>query len=71
MVAHSFGGRVVTWLAAHDRAMFEKIVFTGAAGIRPQPSEKSKKRSAAYQRGKKAIGILRKMKVFGALPDRL
>lgn len=50
VIAHSFGCRVAAWLAAEEPALFEKIIFTGAAGIRPQQSEEARKRSARYQK---------------------
>ena len=34
-VCHSFGGRVAIKLAAKHPSLFSKLVFTGAAGIRP------------------------------------
>ena len=34
VVAHSFGGRVAIWLASEDPTLFDRIVLTGAAGIR-------------------------------------
>ena len=48
-VAHSFGCRVAAWLEANGSPLFDKMVFTGAAGIRPQPSEAAQKRSARYR----------------------
>ncbi len=53
VIAHSFGCRIAAWLAAEDPAIFRKIVFTGAAGIRPQPSEKSRRRSERYKKLKR------------------
>ena len=44
VIAHSFGGRVAIELAADHPERFEKLILTGAAGIRPKlSSEKSKK----------------------------
>lgn len=45
VVAHSFGGRVTIWLAAAYPDMFNRIILTGAAGIRKPQTEESKKRS--------------------------
>ena len=50
VIAHSFGCRIVTWLEAEDPALFEKIIFTGAAGIRPRPSAEAQKRSTQYKK---------------------
>lgn len=35
VICHSFGGRVVTKLAAQDSGIFRKLIYTGGAGIRP------------------------------------
>ena len=53
VIAHSFGCRIAAWLAANDPELFDKIVFTGAAGIRPVPSEESRKRSERYKKLRK------------------
>ena len=55
--AHSFGGRVTLKLMARDDLPFtvRKIILTGAAGIRHEPSEAAKKKAAAYQRSKKFL----------------
>ena len=58
VIAHSFGCRVAAWLAAEEPNLFHKIVFTGAAGIRPKPSAEAQKRSARY---KKLKGICDKI----------
>lgn len=50
VVAHSFGCRITAWLAAEEPALFDKIVFTGAAGIRPRQTEAARKRSEEYKR---------------------
>ena len=50
VIAHSFGCRIAAWLEAEDPAMFDKIIFTGAAGIRPKLSEDAQKRSAKYKK---------------------
>ncbi len=55
--AHSFGGRVTLKLMAREALPLtvDKIILTGAAGIRHEPSEAAKKKAAAYQRGKKFL----------------
>ena len=54
VVAHSFGCRITTWLAAQEPTLFEKIVFTGAAGIRPVQTDEAKKRSERYKKLKQS-----------------
>ena len=55
--AHSFGGRVTLKLMARDELPItvKKIILTGAAGIRHEPSEAAKRKAAAYQRSKKFL----------------
>lgn len=71
VIAHSFGGRITIELAAQDASLFERIILTGAAGVKDRPSEESRKRSARYKRLKGLCEKAKAMKVFGALPDRL
>ena len=49
VVAHSFGCRIAAWLETANPGLFDKIVFTGAAGIRPKPTEESIKRSNRFR----------------------
>ena len=58
-VAHSFGARIAAWLEAEKPGTFDRLVFTGAAGIRPKPTPESQKRSAEF---KKLKGYCEKMK---------
>ena len=58
VIAHSFGCRVTAWTEAHYPEIFDRIVFTGAAGIRPKANEKEKKRNARYKRLKEYCRIL-------------
>ncbi len=71
VIAHSFGCRVAAWLETEHPGIFRKIVFTGAAGIRPEPTEKMKKRTARYKRLRKCCGIIGKIPLFGSFADRL
>lgn len=65
VIAHSFGGRVATWIASERPDVFTRIILTGAAGIRAPQTEEGKRRSEAYQKWKRAeqqmekIGLLR------------
>ena len=67
VVAHSFGGRVVIQMASSDVTLFERIVLTGAAGIRKPQTEESKKRSEEYRKKKEMIQRAGKLKLFGKL----
>lgn len=61
VIAHSFGCRVAAWLEANEGGFFEKIVFTGGAGIRPNPSEKAVRRTARYKKLKGYCEIAKKI----------
>lgn len=71
VVAHSFGVRVSIYLASTYPEMFTKLVFTGGAGIKPQPTEESKKRAARYQQWKKINIAIKKVKLFEPLARRM
>lgn len=70
VIAHSFGGRVAIELAADHPERFEKLILTGAAGIRPKLSSENSKKSQRYQRLKKLVGVAKKTHLFGSLPDK-
>ena len=69
VVAHSFGGRVTILLASEYPEMFTRIVLTGAAGIRPKPTEASRKRTETYRKLKGLCEGAKKLKIFGSLPE--
>lgn len=71
VIAHSFGGRVTIELASTDPALFEKIILTGSAGLRSQPTEEGKKRAEEYKKLKNLAETAKKMKIFGSLPDKM
>lgn len=70
VIAHSFGCRVTAWLAAEEPELFDRIVFTGAAGIRPKQSKAAKKRSAEYQRLKRQCERLRQVPFLRTVADK-
>lgn len=69
VIAHSFGGRVTIELASADAAMFERIILTGAAGIRKPADGKATKRTSTYKKLKSLVEAARKLRIFGNLPD--
>ncbi len=71
VIAHSFGGRIVAQLAAEDATIFTKIILTGAAGIKKPQTEESRKRSEEFKKLKALYQTAKKMKIFGALPDKM
>ncbi len=58
VIAHSFGGRVVLKLASREPRLFQKIVLTGGAGIRP-------KRKASYYRKVYGYKLLKRLSNHG------
>ncbi len=57
-------------LAAEHPEMFTRLVLTGAAGIRPKPTEAARKRSETYRKLKGLCEGAKKWKIFGTLPER-
>ena len=49
VIAHSFGGRIAMFLAANNPSLFDKIVLTGAAGLKPRRSAKYIFKRAAFK----------------------
>ncbi len=70
VVAHSFGGRVTLVLASEHPEMFNRIVLTGAAGIPPRPTAKGRRRAKVYRCLRGLCDGMRRVKIFGALPDK-
>ena len=71
VIAHSFGARVAIFLASRDHCLFDRMVLTGAAGIRKPQTEEGRRRAEAFQKTKVWIARMRRMKIFGTLPDEL
>lgn len=61
VIAHSFGCRVVTWIESGQPGTFSKIIFTGAAGIRPKATKESLKRTARFKKLKHCCENARKI----------
>lgn len=64
VLAHSFGGRVAIKLGAEDRERIGKMVFTGAAGIRPKKGLKRKIFGTFAFVGKKVFSLPAISKLF-------
>ena len=71
IIAHSHGGRTAAVLAAKHPERIGKMVLTGASGLRAQPTEAQRKRSAMYQRLRKLSEWMDRVKIFGKLPEKL
>ena len=55
VIAHSFGGRVTIELASADETLFERLILTGAAGIRKQADGKSSRKTTTYKKLKSLV----------------
>jgi len=71
IIAHSFGGRIALYLASHWPQMVRQMIITGGAGLRETPSEEARKRSNQFKQIKKGIGLMKKIHLFGAFPEKL
>ena len=71
VIAHSFGARVAAWLEAEEPGLFNRIVFTGGAGIRPKPSEESKARAARYKKLKGYCETAKKIPLLGKAAENI
>ena len=66
LVAHSFGGRVALWLAAHHPERVSRMVLTGCAGIRPKRGLNARLRTLVFKAGRtgvKAMALIPKYKL--------
>ena len=71
VVAHSFGCRVATWIASEYPELFTRIVFTGAAGIRPKQSKEAKARAEKYRKMKKVAETIGKIPFLRAASEKM
>ncbi len=56
VIGHSFGGRVIIYLASSNNELFNKIILTDAAGVKPKFSLKRAIRNAILSCGKHVLG---------------
>ena len=71
IVAHSFGARVAIRLAADHPEKVNRLVLTGAAGIRKPQTEEQKKKSEQYRRRKAALEQLGRLPGMKGLTEKL
>lgn len=65
VISHSFGCRIAAWIESEHPGTFNKMIFTGAAGIKPKPSEESRKKSARYKKLKQYCKTVQKIPIIG------
>ncbi len=73
LFGHSFGGRVIIKMLSREDCPIEvsRVILTGAAGIKPVQSEGAKKKTSAYQRGKKFLSTPIMKKLFPNALEKL
>lgn len=70
VIAHSFGARVALYLAAHWPGLIRRMVITGGAGLKKEPSAEQKKRSEAYQQKKKLLQGLSRVPLMSGVAQK-
>ena len=70
VIAHSFGCRVALYLAAHWPHMVNRLVITGGAGLRKEPTAEQKRRAEEYRRKKNALLKLKKVPLLGGVAEK-
>lgn len=70
IIAHSFGGRVAIYLASHHPERVERMVLTGAAGLRAPASDRQSRRQKRYQRLKKLALLATRLPFLKKYADR-
>ncbi len=71
MIGHSFGGRIGLYLGSHWPRYIKRMIITGGAGLKKPQTEEQKKRAKQYQFMKKGAALLKDMRIFGSLPDKM
>ncbi len=70
IVAHSFGARVAILLASTYPELVGRMILTGAAGIRKQPTGKATMKQQLYKGLRGAMNAAEKTHLFGDLPGK-
>ena len=71
IVAHSFGARVAIYLSATNPSLVNRLVLTGAAGIKKPVSKEQSKKSQAFQRKKLLLETAKKVPLLSGIADKL
>lgn len=59
LIAHSFGGRVALYLAAHYPERVQSLILTGCAGLRPRKTPGSRAKSLVFRLGRAGLSALK------------
>ena len=71
IIAHSHGGRVALLRASERPELGGKMVLTGAAGLRAEPTPAQRRRSRTYRRLRRWSDMLDALKILGPLPEHM
>lgn len=71
IIAHSFGGRISLWLSSHSPERVNRMVLTGCAGLKAEPTEEQKKKSADYQKKKKIAQAITKLPLLSNQGEKM
>lgn len=73
LFGHNFGCRIIIKLLSRKKLPLtaEKVILTGAAGIKPIQSEASRKKASAYRRGKAFLSLPLMKKLFPNALEKL
>lgn len=66
VVAHSFGARIAVKAAANDPLLFDKLVLTGAAGLKPRKSLYKRIKSVEFSLLKRFVGKEKLQRFYSA-----
>lgn len=71
VIGHSFGGRVIIYLASKYENLFDKIILTDAAGIKPKRTFKNRVKVFSYKFAKHALKIFSTKENYEKRLDKL
>ena len=70
IVGHSHGGRTALRLALDRPELINRLVLTGSAGLRGQPTPAQKRRQRTFRALRSACDALEKLRILGPLPEQ-
>lgn len=71
VIGHSFGGRVIIYLAAKYEKLFDKIILTDAAGIKPRRNLKNRLKVFSFKLSKYLLKMFTSKEKFDEKVDKL
>lgn len=71
VIGHSFGGRVIIYLASEYEKLFDKIILTDAAGIKPRRTLKNRLKVFSYKFAKSILKVFSNRENYEQKLDKL